>query len=264
MKDKYIIPLFIAGTFVLTLFGLVLTLYIVIQKRKQNAYAIERAKTLLDHQNNILRTKIEEQEHTMGQISKELHDNVKSRLGFAQMSMYQIADLATDSGQALKIEKANKMIEEAINELHNISHSLNSTFVENEGLAQTIEKELENVRLFKNVSCHLHITGDPVSLAPQRELHVFRIAQEAIQNCMKHAKATSINFTLDYSDELLVMTITDNGRGFDKQQDMKGLGFVSMAQRARYIHGTLEVTSAPAKGTSVVLTLKQDSDGADN
>ena len=81
---------------------------------------------------------------------------------------------------------------------------------------------------------------------------------------MKHAKATSINFTLDYSDELLVMTITDNGRGFDKQQDMKGLGFVSMAQRARYIQGTLEVTSAPAKGTSVVLTLKQDSNGTSN
>src|ERR1035441_51544 len=99
MNDKYIIPLFVAGSLLLTLFAFFLIAYLIVQKQKQNKYQLEKQKMVFDHQNNILRTKIEEHENVMDQISKELHDNVKSVLGFAQMSIYKIADLASTNEQ---------------------------------------------------------------------------------------------------------------------------------------------------------------------
>src|ERR1035437_5876739 len=101
MNDQYIIPLFVAGSLLLTLFAFFLVVYLIVQKRKQNSYQLEKQRMIFDHQTNILRTKLEEQENTMDQISKELHDNVKSVLGYAQMSMYNIAGLAVNNDQVL-------------------------------------------------------------------------------------------------------------------------------------------------------------------
>ena len=258
MTDQNIIPLFVAGSLLLTLFAFFLIAYLTVQKNKQNAYQLEKRQMVFDHQNSILRTKIEEQENTMDQISKELHDNVKSVLGFA--------DLATNPQQTVLIDKTNKIMGDVIDDLHNISHSMSSSFIRHIGLAETITKELDNIRVAKNMSCSLELKGDPVSLSPETELHVFRIAQEAMQNCLKHAKATSLNFTLEYKPDLFPMKITDNGIGFDKKKiyEMKGLGFLNIFQRARYVHGVLNVESVPLQGSSVMLTLNTRGNGTDN
>ena len=266
MNDQYLIPLFVAGSVLITLFGFFLIGYLLVQKGKQNAYQLEKRQMIFDHQNSILRTKIEEQENTMDQISRELHDNIKSVLGFAQMSMYNIANLATDKEQAVQIDKTNKIIGDVIDELHNISHSLNSNFVKNIGLIETITKELEHIALAKNIACSIDIKGTPTDLSAEKEIHIFRIAQEAMQNCIKHANATNLNFTLNYTPSMFTMKISDNGKGFDKNKlyEMKGLGFLNMFQRARYVHGLLEVQSVPTQGSTVTLSLNPDKHGIDN
>src|SRR5579872_2947811 len=184
MTDQYIIPLFVAGSLLLTIFAFFLVAYLLVQKNKQNAYQLEKHQMAFDHQNNILRTKLEEQENTMDQISKELHDNIKSVLGFAQMNMYRISELANSSEQALLLDKTTAILGQVIDDLHNISHSLNSNFVKYFGLIETLTKELENIQLSKKITNDVEIIGDPVSLGPEKELHIFRIAQEAIQNCV--------------------------------------------------------------------------------
>ncbi len=266
MNDQYIIPMFVACSLLLTLFAFFLIAYLLVQKNKTRTYQLEKRQMIFDHQNNILRTKIEEQEHTMDQISKELHDNIKSVLGFAQMSMYNIASLATDKEQATQIDKTNKILGDVIDELHNISHSLNSNFVKNIGLVETITKELENIRLAKNIAYDIEIKGEPSSLGAEKEIHIFRIAQEAIQNCIKHANATNLNFTLNYAPSMFTMKISDNGKGFDKNKlyEMKGLGFLNMFQRARYVHGLLEVQSVPTQGSTIMLSLNPEKHGIDN
>lgn len=260
MNDQYVIPLFVAGSLLLTLFAFFLIAYLLVQKNKQNAYQLEKRQMIFDHQNKILRTKIEEQENTMDQISKELHDNIKSILGFAQMSMYNIRRMATDGEQATLIDKTNNIIGTVIDELYNISHSLNSNFVRQTGLVETVSKELENLNVTRSVTCNLEIKGEPVSLSTERELHIFRITQEALQNCVKHARASAVQIILDYENNGFCMQISDDGRGFDKNKlyEMKGLGFLNMFQRARYVHGLLEVQSAPGQGTIITLKLNRD------
>lgn len=266
INDQYIIPLFVAGSLLLTLFAFFLVAYLVVQKNKQNTYAQEKRQMVIDHQFKILQTKIEEQENTMDQLSKELHDNIKSVLGFAQMSMYGIAELATNEEQAIKIDKTNKIIGQVIDDLHNVSHSLNSNFVKHIGLAETLTKELEHIRVLKDITYEIETKGTPFQLNPEAELHSYRIAQEAIQNCVKHAKATHIDLLLQYEQAIFTMKIKDNGVGFDKNKifEMKGLGFLNMFQRARYVHGTLEVNAAPQQGSSITLTINPNTNGNGN
>lgn len=264
MNDQYIVPLFVAGSMLLALLAFFLIAVLLVQKNKQNAYQLEKRQMVFDHQSKILTTKIEEQENILDQISKELHDNVKSVLGFAQMKMYDIAELATDPRQTILIDNTQKIIDGVIEELHKLSHSFNSNFVKHIGLVETITKEMENIRSSKNIACDVVVNGGPISLSAEKELHIYRIAQEAIQNAIKHAKATRIIFTVESRPNSFMMKITDNGTGFDKNEiyEMKGLGFLNMFQRARYVHGLLEVQSAPLQGSSIVLTLNPNEDGA--
>lgn len=260
------LPLFVAGSLMLTLLSLFLIAVLLVNKNKQNVYQLEKQKMIFNHENNLLRAKIEEHENTLDQMSKELHDNIKSVLGFAQMSLYNIRDLATTTEQALMIDKTNILIGQVIDDLHNLSHSLNSDFIKNIGLIEAIAKELDNVRVSKNMTCDLSISGERKSLNSEQELHIYRIAQEAIQNCLKHAKATKIDFRLTYQQDLFMMHIHDNGIGFDKTKiyEMSGLGFLNMFQRARYLHGSLDVQSAPMVGSNIMLTLNFNANGISN
>jgi two-component system, NarL family, sensor kinase len=266
MNNQYIIPLFVAGSLLLAIFGFFLIAYMVVQKRKQAKYQLERQRMIFDHQNNILRTRIEEQENTMDQISKELHDNIKSVLGYIQMSMYKIAESSSSIEEAKQIEKLNNTLGTVIDDLHNISHSLNSNFIKSIGLVETISKDLENIRMNKNITYNIEINGNHLTLTPEKELHIYRIAQEAIQNAIKHAKATHIGVVIFFDSGQFRLKITDNGVGFDKNKiyEMKGLGFINMFQRARYVNGLLDVQPAPMKGTSIALSLNSYNDGITN
>ncbi len=255
MNDESLIPLFVACSLLITLFAFFLIAYLLVQKRKQNNYLLEKQKMEFDHENNILRSKIEEHENTIDQISTELHDNIKSVLGFAQMNMYQIESLAVSEKQAILIRDTNTIIGKAVEDLHNISHSLNSNFVKHFGLIDTITKDLEKIRESKNITDSVKVNGEVISLPPDKQLHIYRIAQEAIQNCIKHAKASYIGITFHYEPDFFRMEISDNGIGFDrnKMYEMKGLGFLSMLQRARYINGTLDIQSIPSHGSVIHL-----------
>lgn len=264
MSEHYIIPFFVGGTLVLTLFVFFLIAYLLVQKNKQNKFQLEKQKMIFDHENKILRTKIEEHENTMDQISKELHDNVKSLLGFAQMNMYLIADKAKDPAHKEMIVKTNTLIGNVMDELHHISHSLSSSLLQNIGIVELIRKELENFKLTKNIVYNFSIHGTPFSLQPEQELHICRIAQEAFQNIVKHAKATKIEADITYTNKALILSISDNGIGFDKNNvyAMKGLGFLNMFQRARFINARLDVQTEALVGCKIILTLDNASENA--
>jgi len=256
-NDNYIIPLFIAGTLVLVLFAFFLIAYLIVQKNKQNAYHLEKHKLIFDYQNKILRTKLEEQERTMNQISKDIHDNVGQLLSLVQMNMYIIEENAPNEKQKLIVEKTNGLVEQAITDLRNISHSMNNNFVERLGLVDVIKKELEYIKLSKNINCNIEVQGDNKSLHPEKELMIYRIAQEATHNILKHAKASIINILLIFDPESFVMRISDNGVGFskDKLYDMNGLGLLNMFQRAKFLGGNLDIQSEASEGSTITLTI---------
>jgi signal transduction histidine kinase len=101
----------------------------------------------------------------------------------------------------------------------------------------------------------LDTTGDPVPLVPELEVALFRVAQEALVNAGKHAGAQRVGLTLSYMDDVVVLDVRDDGRGFDpgavQTSAESGFGLAAMETRVRRVSGTLAVESAPGEGTAL-------------
>ncbi|HLO38098.1 MAG TPA: hypothetical protein VK173_06410, partial [Lacibacter sp.] len=93
MSSQYLVSIFVAGTLVLTLFGFFLVIYLIIQKNKQNRFALEKQKIKFDYENQILRTELEVNENTMNQISQEIHANVGQVLFLAEINTQMLGNM---------------------------------------------------------------------------------------------------------------------------------------------------------------------------
>ena len=87
------------------------------------------------------------------------------------------------------------------------------------------------------------------------EIAAFRVLQELVGNCMKHAKASEISMTITRTDTALNIVVTDNGKGFDTDKPSSGMGMRSIRERAASMGGTVSVDSRPGKGTTVIVEL---------
>jgi signal transduction histidine kinase len=123
------------------------------------------------------------------------------------------------------------------------------------GLKEALLKELAYVDGLKKQDCDLEISGDHYSLSPEHELLIYRVAQEAIHNCIKHAKASTIKVLLGYEPQLFTLTISDNGAGFNlaDQSAARGIGISHMKHRAKVMESELAIHSELARGTTITL-----------
>jgi signal transduction histidine kinase len=162
LNDKYIIPVFIAGTILFVLFAFFLIAYLVVQKQKQNAYALEKQKMIYDNEIKLMNARIEEQEKAMSQISKEIHDDVGQTLSLIKLNTHILATnegIAANEEHAIVAANTNELLIKTISTIRNISHSLNSDYIKLRGIGDVLKKELEYVGATRNVLTSLHVEG---------------------------------------------------------------------------------------------------------
>ncbi len=150
-----------------------------------------------------------------------------------------------------QVQQAVEVVSESINDLGDLSHSMNSETLLENGLVKALEFEVQLLSKSGKFMADVFTTGDPVFLEAETELVLFRIAQEAINNIIKHADATEVRVQLDFGNALLTMTITDNGNGISEKKSHNGTGLSNMKKRALGLKGKLSITSDPAAGTQV-------------
>lgn len=259
MNDNYLIPLFLSATVLIALFAFFITIYVLVQKHKQNLYSLEKNKMTYDYQTNLLAMQIEEQERAMDQVSKEIHDNLGQQANFAKMNLLSIGIYAVENRQITIIEKTKTILDGMIKDIQNISHSLNSDFIKDIGFINMLQEELNHLSLSNSISCDIDIIGEDKTFIPDKELLIFRIAQEAIHNVSKHAQATSLQIILTYEPDTFIMTISDNGIGFekDKTNKLNGIGFLNMLNRAKLLNGTINIDSQPLSGCTITLRVNK-------
>ena len=256
MNDQINIEIVIISTFVLTLFAFFLIAVLVVQKNKQNRYASELAISNYRQQNQILRVRLEVQEETMNQLSKEIHDNLNQLLGLTQANVYMLRDKTEKPDDKAVLDNINDLLTHVVTDLQNLSHSLNGSFINNLGLAEALRNEVGYINATKKLLCKLEEEGDGPEIAEDKGLLVFRIAQEAINNVLKHAHATELTIKLKKENHELQLIISDNGIGFDDADTIiGGIGFINMHQRAQVLQARLEIISKRNNGTQISLTL---------
>jgi signal transduction histidine kinase len=146
------------------------------------------------------------------------------------------------------------LLERAGGELHDVIFELRPPDLDDLGVVAAIEAYAQTIQR-TGLSCRLEMAGEPPSLTPEVRLGIYRIVQESLHNVLRHAGADEAVVRLDTSDDLLRVTIRDNGAGFDPSLAVRptSLGLLSMRERAESIGATFTIVSKPGGGTAIVI-----------
>jgi GAF domain-containing protein len=190
-------------------------------------------------------------------LARDLHDSVSQALyGIAlgaRTAMTQLERDATKAGEP--VEYILSLAEAGLAEMRALIFELRPESMEMEGLVAAIGKQVAAGRARYGIAIDAELGDEPEAPLETKEA-LYRIAQEALHNIVKHAGATHVIMSLESQDSALVLRVTDNGAGFDPTADYAGhLGLRSMRERASLIGGSLHITSEPGVGTAIVATV---------
>ena len=190
-------------------------------------------------------------------LARDLHDSVSQKLfGLVLSAEAASTLLGRDDGAASEqVARLGELAQEALAELRELIFELRPPSLEEEGLAAVLRKQVDMLRRVHGREIELRIAGG-AKCAPESEAEVLRVAQEALNNALRHAEAERIELRMEARDGRLIVTVADDGVGFDPDAPgvrSRRLGLTSMEERARALGATLAVVSRPGEGTTVTL-----------
>jgi two-component system, NarL family, sensor kinase len=215
----------------------------------------QREKQLLQtqFQQALLQTQIEIQSQTLQTISQEIHDNVGQVLSLVKLNLSTLKP-----EEEKKLLDTKQLVSKAINDLRDLSRSLYGNKIAELGLPDAIDNELKILQNSGQFKTSFKTEGQRFKLEPQKEMVLYRMLQESLNNAIKHSKAQNISVVLNYSAGLFELTITDDGVGFDTHHlpvTESGMGLKSMQSRAALIGAQFFVESSKNNGTSINIKL---------
>ncbi|MGI5284828.1 GAF domain-containing sensor histidine kinase [Nonomuraea polychroma] len=184
-------------------------------------------------------------------VARELHDAVTQKLFSLRLTAQAAGAMLTkDPGKAaVELERVQRLAGEALSELRAVIVELRPAELDRHGLSETLRK---HVRMLDRLHPSLVAfeCGELPPLDSAVEVAVLRVAQEALHNALRHSGAARVLVRMVHEDGKLVLTVSDDGSGFE-QAESRGLGLVSMRDRAESVGGVMTVESAPGQGTTV-------------
>ncbi|HKE59735.1 MAG TPA: ATP-binding protein [Pyrinomonadaceae bacterium] len=200
---------------------------------------------------------IEAQEKERSRISRELHDDFNQRMALLSIELEQVGREIQEPNNRELFEKVQGQVKEISTDIHRLSYRLHPSKLDHLGLAAAVKSLCEEYSDNAKVHIAFHRSGSTAPLAKDLELCLFRVAQEALRNCVRHSGAKSIEVELARSKEAIRLRVSDNGCGFDTNSDrmQSGLGFISMRERLHIVGGELQVHSQPLRGTRVEVSV---------
>ncbi|MDR6941926.1 sensor histidine kinase [Mucilaginibacter pocheonensis] len=255
-KDEEVILILIAGTAMLMLLGVFIVSFLLVYQRKQNKNMLEKEHLKSSFQQELLKTRMEIQEETLNYVSRELHDNVTQVLSFVKLNLGVLGKNLEET-EKVKINDNRELISQSISDLRNLSKSLSFEHISAIGLVKTLEMEAERINRSGIINLLFLVDGDVYPLGEQRELVLFRIFQEALNNVLKHAEAANFKISLYYKPQMFNLTIEDDGVGFQPEllNDKSGSGLRNIINRAALIGAEAVINSTPGNGCNIKLSL---------
>jgi signal transduction histidine kinase len=237
-------------TVLFLLLTLILTLFVYNSLRRRQQHTIEIADMKNKYEQELLRSQLEIQEQTLRTISQEIHDNIGQVLTLAKLQLHSLPPTCSQED----IQPTRDLISKSISDLRDLSKSLNPDRMADIGLVESIKHELLLLQKTHMMETFFEVKGAMQKITPEKEIIVFRIFQELMNNTIRHSQATVFKLQLEFLPGIMELTLTDNGIGFDAGAK-KGIGLTSMQNRARLIEARLKIDSEPNNGTVTVLTV---------
>ena len=209
----------------------------------------------INKQKQLTQATIDGQEKERVEIGKELHDNINQHLTTTRLYLEVAKEKATGEVHEM-IHFAHKNLVGIINEIRNLSQSLVPPTLGDLGLIESISDlcdSLKRTHTFKIEFLHRHFNENV--LPDNLKLMLFRIIQEQVSNIVKHANATNVLIRLQSDAEYIILTVIDDGQGFDTSDFKKGLGLSNIGNRAGLFNGKVEVEAEPGKGCTLTVVI---------
>jgi PAS domain S-box-containing protein len=207
---------------------------------------------------NLTHQIITAQEEERKEISRELHDEVVQTLVGINVELTALGQGATDGMPAVKakIARTQRLVEESVVAVHRFARGLRPAVLDDLGLIPALHAHCKAVAAKKNLKIQLTAFHGVESLGGAERTVLFRVAQEALTNVVRHARATEVVVTISEVAGAIRMEIQDNGAAFDVAKIFSAkapsrLGLVGMRERIEMVGGLLVIASAPGQGTTV-------------
>ena len=212
---------------------------------------------------------ISAQEEERQRIARELHDDTGQVLTLLLIRLKLLESQAPDDALHAQIDELRGLVSGAIDRVRQLALALRPPAIDQLGLASALRSLVSTYTTNTRIAVKLEIDREQVPLSPERTIAVYRVAQEALTNIAKHAHARNVVMSVRVTGGELVLTVRDDGEGFDpavlSHRDRgqpkaggPGVGLFGMEERARLAGGGLRISSAPGRGTSVVLHVPLD------
>lgn len=243
---------------ILMLTGLIVISLFINQKRKYR-YRQEKSEMKNNFDQELLRSHLEIQSQAFESISRELHDNVGTLISIAMVHIKSLTGLNNESDRQ-KITETDSLLNEAMDTLRDISKSINPENINRLGWQKSFVGELEKIRKTNLFSIEYSEEGEPFVIETEKQIIIFRILQETLNNIVKHSNGNHIHTRVVFSNSGVTITINDNGKGFDKEpgeMSSKGLGLTNMLARASMLPAILNIDSERGIGTTVTLIYQE-------
>jgi two-component system sensor histidine kinase UhpB len=219
----------------------------------------ERRAATLAHQDllgQLEAVREEERRH----LAREIHDELGQSLTLLQYSTYDFEQTlrrrAVKDGLA-KLEQCREHIGGIVEQVREVAYKLHPPILDKLGLVAAIEWLADSFRKTHSFQIALQLPERDSDLTPAEKIVFFRVAQEALTNVARHAKASSVMVALDGTSRRTLLRIYDDGVGFDPSEARESLGVVGMRERARSIQAVFSIVSMAQKGTRVTLISKE-------
>jgi signal transduction histidine kinase len=203
---------------------------------------------------------LDAQEEERRSISRELHDEVGQSLGALLVDVGRLGAILPPEDTRLRerVSHIKEVAERSVASVRNISLLLRPSMLDDLGLVAALEWHAREVSRRSDVEVDVDSSGIPEDLPEDYKICIYRLTQEALNNVARHSSARHASVSVHGDDGRIVVTIRDDGRGFDTQR-AKGLGILGMEERVRRLGGSLQIESKPKEGTTLTASLPSTS-----
>jgi PAS domain S-box-containing protein len=186
-------------------------------------------------------------------LARELHDDLSQRLAVMAIDVGRAELAALDEPQAKSMRAVREGLARLSEDIHTLAYQLHPSVLTELGLAEALRTECERIGRRGRVELSLELDPLPADVGKDAALCLFRVAQEALSNAIRHAGARSVRVVLEQRDGGLRLAVRDDGAGFDpaSAKQRRSLGLASMRERLRLVNGTLDIESMPGRGTVI-------------
>lgn len=255
--NQLLISLFITGAVSVLVFIFLLLIAITLQFRKKHSWFHFSMQSFLNNfKRQLLKAEVRAQEAVFRMIAREIHDNIGLTLTTIKLFLHRLKPVR-GSDEANCLIGSKRMLSKVIEQLRHICRSMNGDVLEDQGLVNALQQEIERINQLDQLKIALHVEGEQVDFESSRELVVLRMIQESINNTIKHAKARIVDINLRFTGNRLHLEVSDDGIGIGSTQEgkTKGTGLINLYKRAELLQGCCTVSNNAINGTTVAISI---------